>query len=92
MYPGESLKEAPTYTFQSTDFKPALKPLPIVKANHGLKLRAILDHNDDLVERKAGDIWMLKGPVTYKPRAEVVNYTFYGVHIYKLTYFVIMVI
>jgi len=71
LYPGESLKEAPTYTFQSTDFKPALKPLPIVKANHGLKLRAILDHNDDLVERKAGDIWMLKGPVTYKPRAEV---------------------
>ncbi|KAI6655628.1 Major vault protein alpha-like [Oopsacas minuta] len=58
LYPGETMKVAP-------------KSLPIVLANHAIKLEAKKDFIDGEIERKAGDIWQLKGPLTYTPQPEV---------------------
>ncbi|KAK0051986.1 major vault protein, partial [Biomphalaria pfeifferi] len=72
LYPGEYLAAAPNYIKGSGDYSSAIKPLPVVKANHAIRLDAIIDHKDeDGTWRKAGDIWQLKGPLTYKPKPEV---------------------
>merc|ERR1712127_228809 len=53
LYPGEVLKQAVT----------ALKVVP---ANTALRLRAILDYEDDSGEKRvAGDEWLFEGPGTY---------------------------
>ena len=49
LYPGEVLKQAVT-------------PLKIVAANSALRLRAILDFEDDGEKRVAGDEWLFEGP------------------------------
>ena len=54
------------------DFKKALVALPVIKANHGLLLNALVDHTDNGVKRKAGDMWQLEGPLTYYPSADAV--------------------
>ncbi|XP_055957703.1 major vault protein [Patella vulgata] len=60
LYPGEVLKQPVT-------------PLKIVPANAALRLRAILDFEDDAGEKRiAGDEWLFEGPGTYIPRKEVV--------------------
>lgn len=57
------------------DYRGAIKPLPLVKPNHGLHLKALVDVDADEsgVARKAGDEWLLKGPATYIPRPDVVR-------------------
>ena len=59
LYPGEVLKQVVT----------ALK---VVTANTALRLRAILDFEDDEVRHVAGDEWLFEGPGTYIPRKEVI--------------------
>ncbi|ESO97274.1 hypothetical protein LOTGIDRAFT_214098 [Lottia gigantea] len=60
LYPGEVLKQPVT-------------PLKIVPANSALRLRAILDFEDESGEKRiAGDEWLFEGPGTYIPRKEVV--------------------
>ncbi|CAG2185673.1 MVP [Mytilus edulis] len=60
LYPGEILKQVVT-------------PLKVVAANSALRLRAILDFEDDDEEKRtAGDEWLFEGPGTYIPRKEVV--------------------
>ncbi|XP_052073495.1 major vault protein-like [Mytilus californianus] len=60
LYPGEVLKQVVT----------ALK---VVAANSALRLRAILDFEDDDEEKRtAGDEWLFEGPGTYIPRKEAV--------------------
>lgn len=49
LYPGEVLKQAVT-------------PLKIVAANSALRLRAILDFEDEGDKRVAGDEWLFEGP------------------------------
>lgn len=49
LYPGEALKQAVT-------------PLKIVAANSALRLRAILDYEDEAEKRVAGDEWLFEGP------------------------------
>ena len=50
-----------------------MKKLPVIKANHGIHLKALVDIEDNEgVARKAGDEWQLKGPLTFVPRPEVV--------------------
>ncbi len=49
LYPGEVLKQAVT-------------PLKIVPANSALRLRAILDFEDEAEKRIAGDEWLFEGP------------------------------
>ncbi|KAK3701446.1 hypothetical protein RRG08_015866 [Elysia crispata] len=73
LYPGEWLAGAENFLKESHDFRDAIKPMPVIKANCALRLVADLDHHDseNKVERKAGDKWQLVGPITYKPRAEV---------------------
>ncbi|XP_012936930.1 major vault protein [Aplysia californica] len=71
LYPGEWLKAAPDFARGLTNYSAAVKSLPVVPENHGIRLRAILDHDDSGTFRNAGDIWQLKGPMTYKPRPEV---------------------
>ncbi|GFO34278.1 major vault protein [Plakobranchus ocellatus] len=71
LYPGEWLADAQSFGKESHSYRDAIKPLPVVKANCALRLIADLDHDDNGVERKAGDKWQLVGPVTYKPRPEV---------------------
>lgn len=60
LHPGEALKTQ-------------VSPLTVVKANSALRIRAILDFQDDNgVQRTAGDEWLFEGPGTYIPRKEVV--------------------
>ncbi|CAH1802092.1 unnamed protein product [Owenia fusiformis] len=59
LYPGEVLKQA-------------VSPLKVVIANTALRLRSILDFEDDEGnKRTAGDEWLFEGPGTYIPRKEV---------------------
>lgn len=59
LYPGEVLKLAVT-------------PLKVVAPNSALRLRAILDFEDETGEKRtAGDEWLFEGPGTYIPRKEV---------------------
>jgi major vault protein len=58
LYPGEILKQNIT-------------PLRVIPANSALRLKAILDFDDDKVKRIAGDEWLFEGPGTYIPRKEV---------------------
>jgi len=59
LYPGEILKQNIT-------------PLKIISANSALRLKAILDFEDEnSVKRIAGDEWLFEGPGTYIPRKEV---------------------
>lgn len=60
LYPGEVLKQAVTV-------------LKVVPANTALRLRAVLDYEDESGEKRvAGDEWLFEGPGTYIPRKEVV--------------------
>ncbi|ESN94932.1 hypothetical protein HELRODRAFT_102919 [Helobdella robusta] len=60
LWPGEILKQQ-------------VSELKIVVANTALRLRAILDFEDDIGEKRtAGDEWLFEGPGTYIPRKEVV--------------------
>lgn len=56
-----------------SDYKGAIKKLPIVKHNHGIHLRALTDFDDGDVLRPAGAEWQLQGPLTYVPQPEVVS-------------------
>ncbi|CAF2630339.1 unnamed protein product [Rotaria sp. Silwood2] len=60
LYPGEILRQPVT-------------PLKIVPANSALRLKAILDFDDEIIkeQRRAGDEWLFEGPATYIPRKEV---------------------
>jgi len=59
LYPGENLKQVVT-------------PLKVIPANSALRLKAILDFNDENdLKRIAGDEWLFEGPGTYMPRKEV---------------------
>ena len=49
LYPGEVLKEN-------------VSPLKIVMANSALRLRAVLDIEDEHEKRVAGDEWLFEGP------------------------------
>ncbi|CAF3197738.1 unnamed protein product [Rotaria sp. Silwood2] len=60
LYPGEILRQPVT-------------PLKVVPANSALRLKAILDFDDETTkeQRRAGDEWLFEGPATYIPRKEV---------------------
>ncbi len=49
LYPGEVLKQPVT-------------PLKVVAANSALRLRAVLDFEDETGKRTAGDEWLFEGP------------------------------
>ncbi|XP_078680378.1 major vault protein-like isoform X5 [Branchiostoma floridae x Branchiostoma belcheri] len=60
LYPGETLKQNVT-------------PLKVVSADTALRLRAVLDFEDQTGQKRvAGDEWLFEGPGTYIPRKEVV--------------------
>ncbi|CAF3536833.1 unnamed protein product [Rotaria sp. Silwood1] len=60
LYPGEVLPQPVT-------------PLKVVPANSALRLKAVLDFEDETTkeQRRAGDEWLFEGPGTYIPRKEV---------------------
>nr|XP_032799912.1 major vault protein [Petromyzon marinus] len=59
LYPGEELQLA-------------VSPLRVVPVDSALRLRALIDHEDDSGERRlAGDEWLFQGPATYIPHKEV---------------------
>ena len=60
----------------SPAFAAAVKPLPVVKAQHALHLRALVDMEADEsgTRRRQGDEWQLAGPTTYLPCADVVSH------------------
>jgi len=74
LYPGESIADAPNFT-SSSDYSKAIKRLPTVKADHAIRLRVILDFEDETGQHQAGDIYQLRGPLTYHPRPEAVCVT-----------------
>ena len=57
------------------DYKSAIHPLPVIRSDHGLHLKALVDIEKDEsgTRRRAGDEWQLRGPITYVPRPEVVR-------------------
>ena len=57
------------------DYTSAIHPLPVIKSDHGLHLKALVDIEKDEagMRRRAGDEWQLRGPITYVPRPEVVR-------------------
>lgn len=60
LFPGEVLKQP-------------VSPLKVVPANAALRIRAILDFEDEGGEKRtAGDEWLFEGPGTYIPRKECV--------------------
>ncbi|XP_066298002.1 major vault protein-like isoform X5 [Branchiostoma lanceolatum] len=60
LFPGETLKQNVT-------------PLKVVSADTALRLRAVLDFEDQTGQKRvAGDEWLFEGPGTYIPRKEVV--------------------
>ena len=46
--------------------------MKVVPANSALRLRAILDFEENGTKHVAGDEWLFEGPGTYIPRKEVV--------------------
>lgn len=68
LYPGERLQGADS----AANYKKALKQLPVVKPNHAIRLKAIVDYDDPVGEkRRNGDEWQLEGPLTFRPTPEV---------------------
>ena len=65
-----------THPFHCIDYTKAVKKLPIIKAEHGIHLRALVDipSDDTGPARKADEDFQLKGPLPYIPRAEIVRY------------------
>ena len=57
------------------DYTRAIKKLPVIKADHGVHLQALVDieETDTTPPRRAGDEWQLRGPLTYIPRHEEVS-------------------
>ncbi|ESO90246.1 hypothetical protein LOTGIDRAFT_123412 [Lottia gigantea] len=70
LYPGESLYGAENFGKTSKDYSSAIKPLPVIPANHALSVTALVDHDDGGVVRRAGDMWHIEGPITYIPTVE----------------------
>ena len=68
LYPGERLQGADS----AVNYKKALKQLPVVKPNHAIRLKAIVDYDDpDGEKRRSGDEWQLEGPLSFRPTPEV---------------------
>ncbi|KXJ17149.1 Major vault protein [Exaiptasia diaphana] len=63
LYPGEEIIGAKSLK----DYKKGIKQLPVIGPNEALRLTAIIDHKDGDVDRFAGDMWQLEGPLTYYP-------------------------
>lgn len=55
------------------DFKRAIRRLPVVLVNCGIKLKALLDCEDEAGKHLAGEEWQLNGPRTYIPCPEAVS-------------------
>jgi len=65
LYPGEELVGV-----RGTEFKDALKKLPVIPTGQALKLRALVDFDDKGVQRLAGEEWQIEGPRSYHPQSE----------------------
>ena len=87
MYPGEILEGATDVLRGGRgDYQKAIQKLPVVPVNHGIKLKAVLDCEDEAGPHQAGEEWQLNGPRTYIPRPEVVSYLLkieFGSEIFK---------
>ncbi|KAL5010965.1 hypothetical protein ScPMuIL_013270 [Solemya velum] len=70
LYPGESLVGAPDFG-QSADYKAAIIQLPVIKANHAIRLRALVDHMDGEIHRREEEMWQIEGPLLYHPTPNV---------------------
>ena len=72
LYPGEILEGATDVLRGGCgDYQKAIQKLPVVPVNHGIKLKAVLDCEDEAGPHQAGEEWQLNGPRTYIPRPEV---------------------
>ncbi|XP_071947945.1 major vault protein-like [Antedon mediterranea] len=71
LYPGEILVNAEEYISKGGSYSKAVRPLPVVKSNHAIRLQVLLDHQDGDVQRTAGDCFQLIGPLTYYPNPNV---------------------
>ncbi|CAH1783479.1 unnamed protein product [Owenia fusiformis] len=86
LYPGERIEDAENFGTTESTYTKAIKPLPVIKANYGLKLKARRDHIIGGTKRNAGDIWQLKGPLTYYPTPEAKIIGISSPHIIKYGY------
>lgn len=74
LYPGETLQGAPNFLNlkNDPDISKAIKPLPVILANHAIRLVANNDFEDAFGKHQAGEMWQLEGPLTYRPQPEAV--------------------
>lgn len=70
LYPGEILEGAERFGIDQFGYSGAIKKLPVVKSNQAIRLCSEIDGVIDGSPRKAGDLWQLEGPLTYKPTPE----------------------
>lgn len=70
LYPGETLPDAPRFLKNEHDLTNAIKALPVIRANHAIRLIANVDFEDAQGQHMAGEKWQLEGPLTYKPQPE----------------------
>nr|XP_022293947.1 major vault protein-like [Crassostrea virginica] len=72
LYPGETLQGAPNFLNlkNDPDISKAIKPLPVILANHAIRLVANNDFEDAFGKHQAGEMWQLEGPLTYRPQPE----------------------
>ena len=90
LYPGEVLVDAERFGSGTgsaicNEFKKAIKPQPVIKANSAIRLKALLDFtDDDGTVRHAGDMWQLEGPFLYFPTPNAVSYRAWQSMLYKI--------
>uniref|UniRef100_UPI00358F7B16 major vault protein-like n=1 Tax=Myxine glutinosa TaxID=7769 RepID=UPI00358F7B16 len=65
------LVQKPFHLFPGEIIEKNVRPLKIIYANTALRLRAMLDFEDESESRVAGDEWLFQGPGTYIPKKEV---------------------
>lgn len=69
LHPGEEIDL--TYSVGTKMQENGIKGIYILERNKGLILKALRDFDDEGIERKAGDEWIIKGPIHYVPHKYV---------------------
>ncbi|EDO49176.1 predicted protein [Nematostella vectensis] len=78
LYPGEIL----VGVTDEKDYHKAIKKVPVIAPDQGLRLCATVDHIDGEVQRVAGEMWQLEGPLTYHPTPYAVSIPYLPSNLY----------
>lgn len=74
LYPGECLAGAERFGVLTSDYRSALKLLPVIPVNEAIRLEAVDDFTDGEVKRATGEQWQVNGPCVYIPTPNAVSF------------------